>query len=194
MPDTSAMLEEMSGCAYRLGVAFAGEAERTEDFKRRLELFRLFDRCFFAVRVATALQLRLRREARMDASADRFVERESDAETEVLHEAEAPERPDPVETGDERPERSERFEADREREPASLPIFFETLQGVANDAAALPAPRPAELPTLREFLARTAGSAPARPANPLRDRLTGSAAAALAEPPSRRATGPPSGS
>lgn len=54
-----AMLSELSQCAYRLGLAFGHEAERAEDAARRLEYFRLFDRCFFAVRVATALELRL---------------------------------------------------------------------------------------------------------------------------------------
>lgn len=64
-PTTSDMLPEMSACAYRLGMAFGQAAEPAEDDGRRLEMFQLFDRCFFAVRVATALQLRLRREGGM---------------------------------------------------------------------------------------------------------------------------------
>jgi len=197
-PATSDMLAEMSACAYRLGVGFAAEAERTEDFGRRLEMFQLFDRCFFAVRVATALKLRLRRESGWAQA------REPAGEAEVLDEPEAPERerPEPAE-----PER-ERFEADRDRETerASLPVFLKTLQGVAADAAALPGPGPAELPRLRDLLARaTAAPEPARPEPraPLRDRLAGgSAAVAVATAPrppasprpflaGRRATGPP---
>ena len=54
-----AKLSELSACAYRLSLAFGREAEGAEDAARKLEYFRLFDRCFFAVRVATALELRL---------------------------------------------------------------------------------------------------------------------------------------
>ena len=184
-PATSEMLAEMSACAYRLGMVFAGEAERTEDWARRLEMVQLFDRCFFAVRVATALQLRLRREGGEALGAPADTER--------------PER-------DER--ERERVEGDRDRdrdtERASLPVLITTLQGVAADAAALPGARPGELPTLQDILARATGEpAPARPHStpPLRDRLAGSAAVAVAAAspaprpspsfPARRATGPP---
>ena len=57
----------MSRCAYRLGLEFGREAERTEDLAGKLEYFRLFDRCFFSVRVTTALELRLRRSPAGDA-------------------------------------------------------------------------------------------------------------------------------
>jgi len=183
-PATSEMLAEMSACAYRLGMVFAGEAERTEDWARRLEMVQLFDRCFFAVRVATALQLRLRREGGEALGGPADTER--------------PER-------DER--ERERVEGDRDRdrdtERASLPVLITTLQGVAADAVALPGVRPGELPTLQDILARATGEpAPARShAPPLRDRLAGSAAAAVATAspaprpspasPARRATGPP---
>jgi len=196
-PATSEMLAEMSGCAYRLGVAFAGEAERTEDIGRRLEMFQLFDRCFFAVRVATALQLRLGRGAwtapRAPANdAEDLRERES-------LEIERPERDAPG---------RERLEADRDRdreaERASLPVLLTTLTGVAADAAARPGRPPAALPALQALLAlASAEPAPVRrPAGapPLRDRLAGSAAVAVTAPPRapsalrppvRRATGPP---
>ena len=199
-PATSEMLAEMSACAHRLGVGFAAEAERTQDFGRRLEMFQLFDRCFFAVRVATALQLRLRRESGWA----RAREPAGEAEAEVLDGPESPERERPEAAEPER----ERFEADRDRETerASLPVFLKTLQGVAAEAAALPGPRPAELPRLQDLLARaTAAPEPARPAPraPLRERLAGgSAAVAVATAPrppasplpflpGRRATGPP---
>jgi len=190
------MLAEMSACAYRLGMDFGREAERAEDPGGRLEMFQLFDRCFFAVRVATALQLRLRREI------GAVVARGAGGEAEDLRERE------PAET-----ERPERLEAEREREretePASLPVLLGTLKGVAADAAALPGRKPGELPTLQDLLARaTAAPPPAGPtprsmpmAPPLRDRLAGSAAVAVATAPpnrrpspglpARRATGPP---
>src|SRR5258707_2047323 len=101
----SDMLSELSECAYRLGVAFGHEAEGAEDWARKLEYFRLFDRCFFAVRVATALELRLRRTAAGEA----FVERDDVGD-----------RADPPE--DERadsgtnPERERLEDADRDRE------------------------------------------------------------------------------
>jgi hypothetical protein len=203
-----AMLSELSECAYRLGVAFGGEAEGAEDAGRRLEYFQLFDRCFFAVRVATALELRLLRAPAVrpelqEAPAGREDLRDRDGRFE--NEGAEDERPD----CDTKPER-ERDEADRDREaePASLPVLLRTLDGVAADAAALPGPQPAALPTLRELLAHVTSDAPppaARAKTPasLRAQLAGSGAAqalALAPPrPSgpggglavRRATGPP---
>jgi hypothetical protein len=195
------MLTELSQCAYRLGLAFGHEAERAEDAARRLEYFRLFDRCFFAVRVATALELRLRRTPATppgEALAERDEERDD--------------RADPPEG--ERPERLENADRDREREaePASLPVLLRTLDGVAADAAALPGPEPAALPTLRELLAHVALDPPATPPPTpppkaaLRARLAGSGAAVTLQlaprPPMRtggssgglavrRATGPP---
>jgi hypothetical protein len=81
-----------------------------------------------------------------------------------------------------------------------------TLDGVVADAAKLPGPEPADLPTLRELLAHAkAPSATGIPKRPetLRTRLSGSGAA-MAPPPAprlasnvgevlaaRRATGPP---
>ncbi|MBI1197965.1 MAG: hypothetical protein GC203_08880 [Phenylobacterium sp.] len=179
--DPYAMLSALSGCAYRLGMAFGDEAERVDDWDRRLELFQLFDRCFFSVRVATALRMRLRREA---AAPERL------RETESLRDRE------------DRAEPAERMDSDRERESerASLPILLKTLNGVADDAADLPGPPPAELLTLRELLARTTGDTP-RPTPPrgtLRARLAGSSVAAVTLPPrktsglaTRPATGPP---
>lgn len=199
-PAPSDMLSEMTACAHRLGMAFGREAEREADWKRKLELFNLFDRCFFSVRVAIALQLRQRREGTMRYDVARAEGLEI-------------ERPEPLET--EAPERAETLtcderDRDRETERASLPLLLATLSGVAQDAAALPGPAPAELPTLRELLARV-GAEPAPPRRPgpktnpetnpvpLRARLAGSAGLALAIPPLpasparplRRATGPP---
>lgn len=145
------MLSDLTECAYRLGVAFGAEAERAETTGRALEYFKLFDRCFFSVRVAIALKLRLGRAA--PALAAERDEPEHDA----------PER-DPSEA--ERPERERLgYEYDREREveQASLPVLLKTLAGVAADAAALPGPPPADLPTLQELLAQFSGGAEAPP-------------------------------
>lgn len=193
----SDMLSELSQCAYRLGLAFGHEAERAEDTARKLEYFRLFDRCFFAVRVAIGLELRLRRTS---ATAPGEA---------VAADEDLAERADPSEG-----ERSERGrEADRERdrdrereaEPASLPVLLRTLDGVVADAAALPGPEPAALPTLRELLTHVSSETPSTPAPPradLRARLAGSATALTLQRATRpagvpgglavrRATGPP---
>ena len=177
-------LDELSACAYRLGERFGAEAERAP--AGDLKAFELFERCFFAVRVATALQLRLWQTpgAARDAGAGRA------------------DRPDAaLDRGLARDRDSDR---DREREPASLPLLLKTLDAVAEDAAHLPGPAPAELPTLRELLAQltTAPAKPTAATGPgLRARLAGSATAPLVTipPPARpspilalhRATGPP---
>lgn len=174
-PNTSEMLAQMSACAYRLGMAFADEAERTEDRGERLELFGLFDRCFFAVRVATALQLRLRREAA------RAPEDETTSD--------APER--------ERPERAERdrerldTDRDRETERASVPLFLNTLRGVAADAAALPRGRPAELPTLQDLLATATAPQVAVSSTVIPQSRAAAYAGPFAPDPARRASAPP---
>jgi hypothetical protein len=185
----SERLSELSECAYRLGLAFGAEAERAGDHTRKIEYFELFERCFFSVRVATALQLRLRREQRAEPLTDRET-------LDAVAEREPSERED----FDRDPRERDR-EADRER--ASLPVLLKTLRGVADAAATLPGPEPAALPTLRELLAHAAPqpSTQARPPGVLRARLAGSATApALAptslarsglSPPPRRATGPP---
>ena len=184
------MLSEMSACAYRLGMAFGREAERAVDWKRQLEFFRLFDRCFFSLRVAIALKFRL-------GSAARAAERAAGDERSER------ERPESLRDS---PDRDR--ERDREVEPASLPVLIGALEGIAADAAALPGPEPADLPTLRELIAR-AKSTPAPVQAPrvpptaasLRTRLAGSATAAVMTAPApprpapglavRRATGPP---
>jgi len=188
-----AQLSDLRQCAYRLGLAFGHEAERAETHERRMELFRAFDRCFFAVRVTTSLELRLRRApAALPAEPEREAER-----TEAL------ERDPPERAGGERYDERDR---DVEREPASLPILLRTLEGVVADARALSGPPPAELPTLRELLAQvTSGPiAEPRPAgSALRARLAGSATTQAlvlppptrpglhGAPPLRRSTGPP---
>ncbi len=204
----SLQLDELSQYAFRMGVVFGDLAERAEDLERQLAFFQLFDRCFFSVRVATGLQLRLRREPlaqRPMAREDLSVRAERD--------------PSEQERGDtarrERLERYDERDRERERETVSLPILLRTLGTIVADAAALPGPEPSALPDLRELLARIAeastGQTPitARPISKrsdagLRARLAGSAASALTlaaparrsptvELRLRRATGPPGG-
>jgi len=192
-----AQLTEMADCAYRLGMAFGREAEQAASRKERIELFRLFDRCFFSLRVSAALKLRLMRALRAPAKEPLAAERE-EAD---LEDADWEEEPD----WEEAPER----ERDRETERASFPILIRTLQGVAAEAEGLPGPKPAELLTLRELLARVksappaSGAAPAAAPKGLRTRLAASGVSIAATldrslvksqpstPPPRRATGPP---
>ncbi|WP_337186094.1 hypothetical protein [Phenylobacterium sp.] len=183
-PTTSGMLTELGACAYRLGVAFAEQAEAEAVWARKLELFQLFDRCFSGFRISVALDLRLRQEARRHgATGARPTPSEREPAEHPPAEREAPER--------------ERVDYDRDRETATLPVLLKTLNGVVAAADALPGPPPAELPTLRELLARigaTGASATqsppgSRPPDPgsgpgaLRARLAGSAGVALARPP-----------
>jgi hypothetical protein len=177
-----AMLAQMGACAYRLGLAFAAEAERARTTADSLQYVHLFDRCFFAVRVGIALELRLRREAGRGASGADSQDREDSAERDPPEDERA-ERPE--HEGSERLNHTER-DRDREAERASLPLLLGALEGVAADAAALPGPPPAALPTLRELLVRFSSdlvSAP-RPGErqALRARLTGSATAFAAGP------------
>lgn len=136
-------LIELGDCAYRLGKTFAEQAEHAVAVSEKVEFYRLFERCFFSVRMAISLRMRLRRLTAIEA-----IPRPETHHSETDHsETERPEteRPDWRET-----------EREREREPASLPLLLRTLNRVADDAAALPGPVPAELPTLRELLAGVA--------------------------------------
>jgi len=177
--DPLQQLAEMRASAFRLGQAFAAGAEVAQDLDRKLQLFDAFHRSFASVRLAIVLELRLKK----GLPADREAER-----------AEPPER-DPPEH--DRPERLDYTERDRDRETerASLPLLLRTLERVATDAETLlPGPPPAELPSLRELLARVKATAPSGP--PLRTRLAGSATTQVLArpsdgPPPRRATGPP---
>ncbi|HLZ75638.1 hypothetical protein [Phenylobacterium sp.] len=182
----SRQLSEMAECAYRLGMAFGAATEKAQGTDGWLAYFNAFDRCFFAVRVATALQLRLDRTPAgpHEAATDR---------EDLMERADPPEAEDRDRGYDER-------DRDRETERASLPILLRTLEGVAADAETLPGAEPAELLTLRELIAH-AKAAPS-PAQSLRSRRTGSGAAPappLRSPASnvaqvlaaRRATGPP---
>ena len=187
------MLDALTQCAYRLGLAFGAEAEREKMSAKGLEYFQLFDRCFFSVRVAIGLQLRLRQAQPALRSAP---EREELRERGDPAERDTRTPPDPVER-----------ERDREVEPVSMSVFLKTLQGVAADAANLPGPPHEALPTLQELLAQITGtpaSTPAKPAAGLRARLATSATApSLTLPPPTgpkrptlsvplpRATGPP---
>ncbi|HEY1449221.1 MAG TPA: hypothetical protein VGF33_11875, partial [Caulobacteraceae bacterium] len=108
-------------------------------------------------------------------------------------------RPDPSDSEDRGYDERDR---DRETERVSLPILLRTLEGVVADAAMLPGPEPAELPTLRELITH-AKSTPATAPQSLKSRLTGSGAAPAPRPAphlasnvgqilaARRATGPP---
>jgi len=195
----SEMLFEMGQCAYRLGKGFGEAAERAEVFERKLEYFQLFDRCFFAARMSVALELRLRREARAEGRAHADTRDHEAADRDPV-ERDPPETETYTET---------EFERERDREPVSLPVLLRTLKGVADDAAALPGPEPAALPTLRELLARVTSAPVAAPRTQtaqgaLRTRLAGSGAAQVLVrpppgaprpsgrgPPRHRATGPP---
>ena len=181
------MLDALTQCAYRLGLAFGAEAERAQG-KAMLEACERFDRCFFSVRMGIALQLRL-----------------SQAQTVRL---EAKSGGDPTERDSVEREpcehrfRAEPVERERETERASVPLLLNALEAVAAGAASLPGPAPAALLTLRELLAKlssTPAAAPAavatpppRPPGDLRTRLAASTSPSiLTAPPLRRATGPP---
>ena len=153
------MLAEMGACACRLGMAFGAEAERALTTSDRLRFFQLFDRCFFAVRVGIALELRLKREAGRGAGGSEREDREDSAERDPPE----VERAEPLEL--ERPERLDYTERDRDREVerASLPLLLRTLAGVVADATALPGPPPAALPTLQDLLARFSSGTDAAP-------------------------------
>jgi hypothetical protein len=194
-----AMLAQMREPAYRLGMAFAAEAERADDMAKKIEFFQLFDRCGFAVRVGIALELRLQR-----APAVRPEAREPISDRENLIDREDLADRDPPEP---RYEPEYDRERDRETERASLPILLRTLHGVVADAVSLPGPPRAELLTLRELLAKAKAAPASVPpkASGLRSRLAGAGAGAATAPPparraasnvgevlaARRATGPP---
>jgi len=166
-------LSDMAACAYRLGMAFGAASESAQGTDQWLPYFNAFDRCFFGVRVATALQLRL---ARTPAEP-----REAATDREALIE-----RP---ETGTEAADRDrdpDERDRDRDTERASLPILLRTLDGVVADAEGLLDPKPAELPTLRELIAH-AKAEPAPPPFPT-SRPASNVGQVLA---TRRATGPP---
>jgi hypothetical protein len=194
-----AMLAEMREPAFRLGMAFAAEAERADDMAKKIEFFHLFDRCGFCVRVGIALELRLERPpAARPQSPEPATDRGDARDREDLADRDLPDRPERCEPEYDR-------ERDRETERASLPILLRTLEGVVADAAKLPGPPPAELLTLRELLAKVkAEPAPGSPkSSSLRSRPAGSGAVEAASPARhlasnagkvlamRRATGPP---
>ena len=182
------MLDALTQCAYRLGRAFAAEAERSHG-KAMLEACERFDRCFFSVRMGIALKLRLDRPqpVRLATATQTETEREAAEREPSDHHTAA----EPLERERER---------DRETERASVPLLLSALETVAADAASLPGPAPAALLTLRELLTKFSSapaSAPApiaapRPSGDLRTRLATTSASILTIPPPRRhATGPP---
>jgi hypothetical protein len=184
------MLAEMREPAFRLGMAFAAEAERAQDVSKKIEFFHLFDRCGFAVRVSIALELRLER-----TFAVRPEPREPASDREILVDHEDLADRDPPHGYEPEYDR----ERDRESERASLPILLRALEGVVADATNLPGPPPAELLTLRELLAKVkAGPATARPQARARLAATPAARATRHQASNvgavlamRRATGPP---
>ena len=173
----SRQLSDMADCAYRLGMAFGAAAETAQGTDQWLPYFNAFDRCFFAVRVSTALELRLRRapaETR-EAASDR---------EELIERPETTTGTEDRDRGYDERDRDRDRETERETERASQPILLRALEGVVADAAALPDPKPAELLTLRELIAHARSepgpAAPRSPASNVRQVLT-----------ARRATGPP---
>jgi hypothetical protein len=205
----SRQLSEMAECAYRLGMAFGAATEKAQGTDGWLAYFTAFDRCFFAVRVATALQLRLNRTPAEPREAA------TDRET-LIDRADPPETADsetdgPETDGRDRDRGYDERDRDRETERASLPILLRTLETVAADAETLPGAEPAELLTLRELIAHAKAAPSPAPRSPiasetaqsLQSRLTGSGAAlAPRQRPhlasnvgqvlaARRATGPP---
>jgi hypothetical protein len=187
-----ARLAEMGECAHRLGKAYGAAAQQALGTDAWREYFQAFDRCFFSVRVALALELRLERSPAVRAEAREPVsDREDLSDRETL-----------IEPADSalRYEPEYDRERDRETERASFPILIRTLEGVVADAAKLPGPEPAELPTLRELLAhvRSEPAAP-RTAPPKAPVASANAPTPTRRPASnvaevlaaRRATGPP---
>lgn len=175
----------MRDVAFRLGMAFGQGAEQADDLDRKLKLFDAFHQCFASVRLAIALDLRLRK------TPTERIERETEC-------PEALER-EPLEI--ERPERLDYTERDRDRETerASLPLLLRTLNGVLSDAEQL-LPDAPEVPQLRALLAKAKPEPPVArppPSRDLRSRLAGSTTTqvltrpGLGAPPSRRSTGPP---
>ena len=174
----------MRQIAFDLGMAFGQAAMAEDDLDRKLTLFDAYHRSFSSVRLSIALKMRIEREARMSLRDRPRPEIERD------------EAPEPLES--ERPERFDDRERERDRERVSLPILLRTLGRVADDAETL-LPGAAQLPTLREILARVKAEPAA--ASPLRARLSGGTATltltrppgplSLRSVPPRRSTGPP---
>jgi hypothetical protein len=180
MLDEAAQLDQMREVAFRLGMSLGQAALAEDDIDRKLTLLDAFHRSFAAVRLSIALKMRLAREARTAPRAE--TER---AETERLETGRA--------EGVERPERFDERDRDRETERASFPLLLSTLRRVACDAETLQ-PQAAELPALRELLDRVGAqpAPPAKPAGPLRERLSGGTAAlTLTAPPRPRPRGLP---
>ena len=107
------MLDALTQCAYRLGRAFAAEAERSHG-KAMLDACERFDRCFFSVRMGIALKLRLSRAPPVYREAE--TEREPTERERSDHHTAAEPR--------------ER-ERDRETERASVPLLLNALEAVA---------------------------------------------------------------
>jgi hypothetical protein len=132
---------------------------RREARDKWLEYFQAFDRCFFSARVGIALEMRLARAGICVERAEPRSDREDLLDRETL--ADPPEREDAL--------RYTERDRDREVERASFPTLIRALERVAEGVPALPGPEPAELPTLRELLARVkarpapAAAVPARP-------------------------------
>lgn len=155
------MLDAFSQCAYRLGMAFGAEAERTQG-KAMLEACERFERCFFSVRMAIGLQLRLRQPTPVQRAA------ESERETER---ASAPLLLKTLET----------VAADAALLSGPAPAALLTLRELLAKFSSTPAHSP--VPT---------ATPPPRPTGDLRTRLAATTSTSvLTAAPLRRATGPP---
>jgi hypothetical protein len=169
------MIETMTCCAYELGLAASGMAQRAgDDTALFLSASAEFRHCFFAVRMGIRLKLADQVAARSAAQAALRLERErSDA-------YDPPER----EPDDSREPFETERERDRDYEPVSLPQFLKSLGVAAAQADRRrdefpPHVRDTTLPRLHGLL--RGANAPARPAP--------APAVALAARPS----GPPAG-
>ncbi|WP_337186550.1 hypothetical protein [Phenylobacterium sp.] len=153
-------LDVMREAAFGLGMGFARAAEVEGNLERKLRLYEAFNRGFASVRLAIALAMRARREARLSPPSPSALAAAARLEAER---PEAPDRPEPPES----PERTTYDERDRDREDerASLPILLRTLARVADDAGTL-TPQAAELPGLRELLDRVGARSGPGPAGP----------------------------
>jgi hypothetical protein len=170
------MLAELREPAFRLGMAFAAEAERAADVATKVEFVQLFHRCFFSVRVAIGLELRLER-----TPAVRPEPREAASDWEDLCDRDPPDRSDRYEPDYDR-------ERDRETERASFPILVRALDGVVAGAGKITGPEPAELPTLRDLLAKVKSGPPPASRPTMKARLTGTGGAPGLAPARRPAS------
>jgi hypothetical protein len=170
------MIETMTRCAYELGLAASGIAQRAgDDTARFLSASAEFRHCFFAVRMGIRLKLAERVAARSAAAPLERLERER-SDVYDPPEREQDDSLEPLEIERER---------DRDYEPVSLPQFLKSL-GVAAARAERyrdelpPHVRDTTLPRLHGLL-RDAG-APSGDARPARTASAIPGSAVFAQP------------